>query len=268
MRFDKYQGLGNDYLFVWGEAARGPELSRRLSDRRFGPGADGMIWLSASRIADFRMRIFNADGSEAETCGNGLRCAGAYLFERGLTKKTELRIETGAGIAVLRLQIGEGIVQSVSVEMGQASLLPAFTQCVHNPVSGAEEAVSVIPVSMGNPHAIIFVPDAEAVPLEQLGPVISTDPIYPAGTNVEFVQKIGERSLRMRVWERGSGVTMACGSGACAAVAAAVSQGLVPAGAEISVQLDGGILFVTADRALRILQRGPAACVYTGEVPD
>lgn len=249
MHFTKMQGLGNDYLYFFGPAPEdAPALSRRLSDRHFGPGADGIIFISPSARGDFRMRIFNADGSEAEMCGNGIRCVGKYVFDRGLTDKTELLIETGAGLRRLLLHPENGKVVSVTAEMGRAIVTP-----------GAKGDL----VNVGNPHLVRFVPDAEQLPLAELGPELCAS--VPGGINVEFVQVLGPNRLRMRVWERGSGITLACGTGACASAAAAVKRGLCQAEQPVSVLLDGGEMKITVGEDGMICMEGPAETVYEGE---
>ena len=239
MRFTKMQGLGNDYLYVYGEVPPDiAELSRKLSDRHFGAGSDGMIYISPSEAADFKMRIFNADGSEAMMCGNGIRCVGKYVYDKGYTDKTRLAIETLSGIKTLDLNLRCGRVRSVSVDMGRAEV----SDDMEIPVG--EDLVICTPVSVGNPHAVIFISDIEKAPVSALGPLLEKHSFFPGGVNVEFVQVKGPDRLRMRVWERGSGETLACGTGACAAVAAAVRLGLLPAGKAIDVKLPGGMLSV------------------------
>ena len=260
MRFTKMQGLGNDYLYVYGEAPPGAaELSRRLSDRHFGAGADGMIYISPSRRADFRMRIFNADGSEAEMCGNGIRCVGKYVYDRGYTDETHLAIETRAGIRTLDLEVRCGKVRSVTVDMGRAETGEDRT------LSAGGGTVTGTPVSVGNPHFVVFTGDGESVRPEELGPLIEKHPSFPEGVNAEFVRVTGENRLRMRVWERGSGVTMACGTGACASAAAAVRKGLCRAGSPVLVELDGGVLEITVGPDGCVRMTGPAESVYEGE---
>ena len=260
MRFTKMQGLGNDYLYVFGEV---PEdivpLCVKLSDRHFGAGSDGMIFISPSAVADFKMRIFNADGSEAKMCGNGIRCVGKYVYDKGYTDKTRLTVETLSGIKTLDLRVLGGKVKEVTVDMGIARA--AEDICLT--VGGAE--VVCTPVSVGNPHAVVFVENAESAPVETLGRQIEHDPAFPDGVNVEFVQALSETALRMRVWERGSGVTMACGTGACAAVAAAVRKGYCPSDTPIAVMLDGGKLEITVAANGRVTMVGPAETVYEGE---
>ena len=260
MHFTKMHGLGNDYLYVYGEA---PEdiaaLSRRLSDRHFGAGSDGMIYISPSDAADFKMRIFNADGSEAMMCGNGVRCVGKYVYDKGYTDKTYLKIETLSGVKRLQLHVAGGAVKSVTVDMGQAVAQPERQLSVNG------KEYTYTPVSVGNPHAVIFTDAVNAVPLETLGPAIERHPDFPGGVNVEFVQILSDTALRMRVWERGSGVTMACGTGSCASVAAAVKNGYCRAGQPVTVQLDGGTLEITVSEAGEVTMTGPAETVYEGE---
>ena len=260
MKFTKMQGLGNDYLYVYGEP---PEdvaaLSVKLSERHFGAGSDGMIWIAPSAVADFKMRIFNADGSEAKMCGNGIRCVGKYVHDKGYTDKTELTIETLSGIKTLQLHLTDGKVSSVTVDMGTVTVASERT------VDADGERITLTPVDVGNPHAVIFVDDAEAAPLTTLGPVIERHAAFPGGVNVEFVQVLRRNELRMRVWERGSGVTLACGTGACASAAAAVERGVCGCGEEIKVHLDGGTLRITVGPDGTVTMEGPCEFVYEGD---
>ncbi len=262
MRFTKMQGLGNDYLYVYSDTdpTDPAALSVKLSDRHFGAGSDGMIWILPSSVADFRMRIFNADGSEAKMCGNGIRCVGKYVFDKGYTDKTVMTVETLSGIKTLRLIVRNGKAEGASVEMGRAEVgTPSeLTVCGQN--------VRYVPVSVGNPHAVVFTDDAENAPLTTVGAAMEKHPAFPQGVNVEFVQKTGTNALRMRVWERGSGITMACGTGACAAASAAVAAGLCGCGEDISVMLDGGTLHITAGESASVVMTGPAVTVYEGEI--
>lgn len=260
MHFTKMHGLGNDYLYVYGEVPNNVgELSRKLSERHFGAGSDGMIYISPSNVADFKMRIFNADGSEAKMCGNGIRCVGKYVYDKGYTDKKHLKIETLSGIKFLDLQLGGGKVKSVTVNMGRA--IPEKEKTLD--VCGKK--ISLIPVSVGNPHAVIFVDDLEKAPVSELGPLIEHHKAFPDGVNVEFVQVISDSELRMRVWERGSGITMACGTGACAVTAAAVYKNICERGTPVSVRLDGGILKIQVDYDNNVTMTGPAQTVYEGE---
>lgn len=261
MHFTKMHGLGNDYLYVYGEVPQDvAELSRRLSDRHFGAGSDGMIYIGPSTVADAKMRIFNADGSEALMCGNGIRCVGKYLYDRGIVKKTTLRIETLSGIKDVGLEVINGHVERATVGMGRAE---ASGDLVLD-VGGA--TVRGIPVSVGNPHFVMFVDDVQTAPVETLGPQIEKHPAFHDGVNVEFAQVLSRDEIRMRVWERGSGVTMACGTGACATATAAVSRGMCPYGRPITIHLDGGDLHIRVSDNYAITMTGPATTVYEGDV--
>ena len=263
MHFTKMHGLGNDYLYVYGEVPENiEELSQNLSERHFGAGSDGMIYISESNVADFKMRIFNADGSEAKMCGNGIRCVGKYVYDKGYTDKKQLTVETLSGIKTLKLHIVGDKVKTVTVNMGKAI---AQKQEIIN-VNGKN--VELIPVSVGNPHAVIFVDDIETAPLTTLGPEIEHHPSFPGGVNVEFVQVLSDEKLRMRVWERGSGVTMACGTGACASTMAAISAGYCMHDETVCVQLDGGTLKIKIDGDNNVEMTGPASFVYEGETVE
>ena len=259
MKFTKMQGLGNDYLYVYGEPENAAEWSVKLSERHFGAGSDGMIWISPSAVADFKMRIFNADGSEAKMCGNGIRCVGKYVRDKGYTDKTHLTVETHSGVKTLDLRLTDGKVTSAAVDMG------TVTVAAEKAIRVDGEVVTCTPVDVGNPHAVIFVDDAEAVPLTALGPAIERHEAFPGGVNVEFVQLLGRNALRMRVWERGSGVTLACGTGACASAAAAVQRGACDPDTEIRVHLDGGTLRVTVGTDGSVQMEGPCEFVYEGD---
>ena len=256
----KYHGLGNDYLYVYGQVPENiKELSIKLSERHFGAGSDGMIYIIPSDKADFQMRIFNADGSEAKMCGNGIRCVGKYVYDKGYTTKTKLKIDTLSGIKTLDLQVEDGKVKSVTVDMGKA----VVGEDLHLDIDG--EKVTCTPVSVGNPHAVIFVPDIEKAPLLTLGPKMEHNPAFPEGVNNEFIEVIDSHTLRMRVWERGSGVTMACGTGACASTAAAIKNNFCSFDDEISVILDGGTLKIKISPDYSVTMTGPAEIIYEGE---
>lgn len=260
MHFTKMHGLGNDYLYVYGEVPENiVELSIRLSERHFGAGSDGMIYISPSKVADFKMRIFNADGSEAKMCGNGIRCVGKYVYDKGYTDKTLLNVETLSGIKKLNLLVSNGKVKSVSVDMGRAEVSPEMNLKVDS------ADIVCTPVSMGNPHAVTFVKTIDKAPLYELGPKIEHHSAFPGGVNCEFVEVLSPTTLRMRVWERGSGVTMACGTGACATVAAAISHGYCSFDTDISVILDGGTLKINIAPDYTVTMTGPAEFVYEGE---
>jgi len=257
MHLTKMQGLGNDYLYIFGDVTEPESLSVRLSDRHFGIGSDGIIVMTASNNADFKMRIFNADGSEAKMCGNGIRCVGKYLYEKGYTEKEDLTIETLSGVRHLELHIKEGTVTSVTVDMGQVQA----TSPVSLPFN-----MEGRPVSVGNPHVVIFVEDMEQVLLAEWGSVIEKYSLFPNGVNVEFVQVLNDHTLRMRVWERGSGITLACGTGACASVAAAIDAGYCNYKEEICVKLDGGDLHISIDEDKTAKMTGPAVTICECEV--
>ena len=260
MHFTKMHGLGNDYLYVYGEVPeKAGALSVQLSERHFGAGSDGMIWISPSKIADFKMRIFNADGSEAKMCGNGIRCVGKYVYDKGYTEKTEITVETLSGIKSLKLTVIDGKVGQVCVEMGKAVCSDEKTLEIDG------KKIVCMPVSVGNPHAVLFVKKVEEEMLTTLGPKIEKHKDFEGGVNVEFVEVIAPTLLRMRVWERGSGVTMACGTGACASVRAAVEKGYCRAGEFVTVRLDGGDLQVKVDGEGNVHMNGPALFVYEGE---
>lgn len=273
MKFTKMQGLGNDYIYVncIEESIKDPStLSRRISDRHFGVGADGLVMICPCGEADFQMRMFNADGSEAEMCGNASRCVGKYIHDRGLCDKDEIRLLTGAGIKVLKLRISGGRTESVRVDMGEPVLNPKAI-----PVLTPEETVIQVPVdalgktyrmtcvSMGNPHAVIFVEDADTFDVHAVGAAIETNELFPRKTNVEFVTILNRDHLRMRVWERGSGETLACGTGACASLVASVLNGLSERKAIL--ELNGGPLTVEWDTETNhVFQEGPAEFVFDG----
>ncbi len=262
MQFTKMHGLGNDYLYHFGELENASALSVRLSDRHFGIGSDGIITISESEKADFKMCIFNADGSEAMMCGNGIRCVGKYVFDKGYTNRTHLTVETLSGIKELNLTVRDQKVEAAAVQMGNGKVgAIRHLTCLDETVEGQE-------VSMGNPHFVIFCENAEEAPLNTLGAALEKHEAFDGGVNVEFAQKIGEQEIRMRVWERGSGITMACGTGACAVCCAAVAQGLCRKNEEITVHLDGGDLHISVGEDMSVLMKGPAATVCECEVED
>lgn len=264
MHFIKMQGLGNDYIYLnclEGTPADLPGLARTLSDRHFGVGGDGLICICPSRTADFRMRMFNADGSEGKMCGNGIRCVGKLVYDRGLTDQTELTVETQAGLKHLSLTAEGGLVRAVTVDMGAPVLEPP----VRLSIKGKD--FTGRPVSLGNPHLVVYARDLDTLPLAELGPAFETCPRFPEGVNTEFVRVDSRRSLTMRVWERGSGETLACGTGACAAVAAAVTDGLTDA--DVTVRLRGGCLSVHWDGGdAPVTMTGPAVTVFEGDWPE
>ena len=252
MKLTKMQGLGNDYLYHYGELEHVEQWSVKLSDRHFGIGSDGIILILPSEIADFKMRIFNADGSEAKMCGNGIRCVGKYVYDKGYTEKTELAVETLSGIRYLNLHVSDGKVDSVSVDMGEAIVSEAVK------LSALGEEYSCHPVNVGNPHCVLFVENGEEAPLTTVGASLEKHPYFPDGVNVEFVEILSEHSVRMRVWERGSGITMACGTGACASAAAAIRAGFCSS--PVDVVLDGGTLHIELSEN-QARMTGPAVTV-------
>ena len=262
LRFTKMEGLGNDYVYINCLKRTPddlPDLASYVSDRHFGVGADGLICICPSERADIRMRMFNADGSEGEMCGNGIRCVGKYVYDKGLVSKTTLTVETLAGIKTLKLSLTEGVVSAVTVDMGKP-VLGASTKIV---VKGKN--YTVYPASVGNPHAVIFLPEIEGLDLEDLGPRFECHPIFPNRTNTEFVKILSRTHLSMRVWERGSGETLACGTGACAALAVASSLDMCRRDAV--VRLPGGELSIRwAEEDGHIYMTGPARTVFEGEL--
>lgn len=253
MRYTKMHGIGNDYLFVFGEVpANAAQLAVKYSNRQSGIGSDGMIYINYSDIADFSMRIFNADGSEAKMCGNGIRCVAKFVCEKGYTDKDELTVETLSGVK--RLLIDGG---GVTVDMGKAEISDDLM---------LDLGFECTPVSVGNPHAVIFTDEVALILLRDIGPKIECNKAFPGRVNVEFVSVVGDNELRMRVWERGSGETLACGTGACASAAAAVSKGLCRKGEPIKVHLDGGDLEITVKNDFTCLMRGSAEFVSEGEI--
>lgn len=273
-RFSKMHGLGNDYVYVdcTQEKLHHPEeIAKRISDRRFGIGSDGLILICPSEKADFEMRMFNADGSEGRMCGNGIRCVGKYVYDHGLTEKTDLEIDTKSGIKRLKLVTEEGKVTFVEVQMGKASLRPKdipvetdYDDFISQPMLVGGEAYLVTCVSMGSPHAVIFSDEIDTLPLDRVGPLFEHHEKFPERINTEFVQVIDRNTLNMRVWERGSGETFACGTGACASVVAAVLNGHCDYGNEVTVQLRGGDLFITYLQDGSVMMKGPAAHVFDG----
>lgn len=275
MEFTKIHGLGNDYLYLDGleqEISDPAELSRRMSHRRLGVGADGIIVVGPSAIADFRMRIYNADGSEAEMCGNGLRGFGKYVFERGLTSKERMAVETGAGVLEVQVLPEDGRVGRARINLGPPRLERGDIPMDGPPGRVLNEAlrvngstVQVTAVSMGNPHCVIFVDDVEQAPVTHLGPQIETHPTFPRRTNVEFVQVLAPGEVRQRTWERGSGETWACGTGAAAVtVAGALTDRTQRA---LVVHLTGGDLDVEWSEAGDVIQTGPSVEVFRGTWP-
>ena len=276
MEFTKLHGLGNDYLYLDAReqdlsAFSLPTLAQVLSERHFGVGADGLILVEASAQADFRMRILNADGSEAEMCGNGVRGFGKYVYDHGLTQKQELQIETGAGRIGLELFVEHGKVAAVRADMGVPRLQraeipmrgePAAGQVLAEPLAVGKYLFPITCVSMGNPHCVIFLPEVADFPVAEVGPLVEHCDLFPNRTNTEFARVIDPSHVEMRVWERGSGETLACGTGAAATVVAGVLTGRLSRQAQ--VQLLGGSLEIDWAADDHVLVTGPAAEVFTG----
>lgn len=271
MKFTKMQGIGNDYVYVncWEETVKNPsEAARYVSDRHFGIGSDGLILICPSEVADCRMEMYNMDGSQGAMCGNGIRCVGKYVYDHGITDKTEIDVETASGIKHLSLLVQDGKAALITVNMGR----PKQTSECFEPILVGQKEYRFTGISMGNPHAVLFLgesgaPDGslDALELEKLGPQIECHERFPDRTNTEFVEIIDKQHVRMRVWERGAGETMACGTGACAVLAACVLNGKT--GNEAEVELLGGTLSIRWDREEdTIYMTGPATEVFHGEI--
>ncbi len=277
IKFTKMHGLGNDYVYmdaIHQNIEKESSLAQFVSNRNFGIGSDGLILICKSEMADFKMRMFNADGSEAEMCGNGIRCVGKFVYDKGLTDKTEVTIETLAGVKILQLNVEKGKVKTVRVDMGEPILTPKEI-----PVIAEEEPVKNLKlkakdkeftftcVSMGNPHAITFVENTKAFDVETYGKILEVDKAFPNKTNVEFIKVVDKNHINMRVWERGAGETLACGTGACASVVACCLNGLTEN--KVNVELLGGILEIEWNKEDKhVYMTGPAVTVFEGELID
>ncbi|MDE7060937.1 MAG: diaminopimelate epimerase [Lachnospiraceae bacterium] len=277
MKFTKMQGCGNDYVYVncfQENVQDAPTLARKVSDRHFGIGADGLILIKSSEIADFTMEMYNADGSQGEMCGNAIRCVGKYVYDHHMTDKTDLTIETLAGIKSLTLSVREGKVDEVTVDMG----VPAFApnqipvaaegeRVIDAPILVGGDEYRFTAVSMGNPHAVVFVQDTKTVPLTEIGPLFEHHERFPERVNTEFVQILDKENINMRVWERGSDETLACGTGACASVVASILNGHTKD--EATVHMLGGDLRIRYDRkGGHVYMTGFAVEVFSGEITD
>ena len=274
--FTKMQGIGNDYIYFdcFKQEIENPnELAVKLSDRHFGIGGDGIVLICPSKVADAKMRMFNLDGSEGKMCGNAIRCVGKYLYDNAMVDKKEISIETLSGIKYLTLYEGEdGKIAKVKVDMGQAELeaekIPVTLKkgkiISEKAMIGNKEEV-ITCVSMGNPHCVVFVDSVDGLDLEKIGPVFEYADIFPDRINTEFIEVLGRNKLKMRVWERGSGETLACGTGACASAVAAVLSGYADMGKDITVSLIGGELTINYTSE-SVMMTGAAAVVFNGEV--
>lgn len=278
LTFSKMHGIGNDYIYIncFQETVTDPEkLSIFMSNVRFGVGSDGLVLILPSEVADFRMRIFNADGSEAMMCGNATRCVGKYVYEHGMTDKTEVSLETNSGIKYLTLSVNEATneVDAVKVDMGKAILKPAEIpvaddgdRFIAKPVVVDGVSYDMTCVSMGNPHAVVFLPEIDSLDLEKIGPSFEHHALFPNRVNTEFIRVIDDHTLQMRVWERGSGETFACGTGACAAAVASVLNGYCKREQEILIHLRGGDLRIIYHNDESVTMIGPATFIFEGKM--
>ena len=275
MKFTKMHGISNDYIYINGATEKIDNLSEtaiKLSDRHTGIGSDGIVIILPSKTCDFRMRMFNSDGSEAEMCGNASRCVGKYVYDKGLTKKTKVSLETLAGKKILNLHVVDGKVDMVTVDMGEPILrgvdIPTIFDLptvVSQPIVVSGKKILTTCVSMGNPHSVVYVDDVDSLDLEKIGPSYECHPAFPHKTNTEFVEIISRNEVKMRVWERGAGETMACGTGACAVAVASVLNGFTDR--DVRVKLRGGDLQIKwDDDDNHVYMTGPATTVYEGDV--
>lgn len=275
MKFTKMQGIGNDYVYVnclKEKIENPPEFAKKISDRHFGIGSDGLIMINPSDKADFEMEMYNADGSRSEMCGNGIRCVAKYVYDYGLTDKTSIAVETLAGIKYLDLTVENGKVSLVKVDMGSPILnareIPVISeheQVINEPIIIEGTTYHMTAVSMGNPHTVVFIEDVKGLNIEKVGPLFENHTLFPRRVNTEFVRVIDKKTVEMRVWERGSGETLACGTGACAVAVACVLNGLTEE--EVTVKLLGGDLRIKWDRAEnKVYMTGPATVVFDGEI--
>ncbi|MFQ9515516.1 MAG: diaminopimelate epimerase [Eubacterium sp.] len=275
MEFTKMHGCGNDYVYINGienKIDNPGELSKIISNRNFGIGSDGLIVINPSKIADFKMSMYNADGSEGKMCGNGIRCVAKYVYDNKMTDKTTITVETLSGIKTLVLNVKEGKVETVRVNMGAPEITASKVPVIFDKDKVINEAVNInnkeyriTCVSMGNPHAITFIEDTDALEIEQIGPLFENNEIFPDRINTEFIQVIDRKTIKMRVWERGSGETLACGTGACASVVASVLNDKTDS--TVTVKLLGGDLLIEYNREENtVYMTGPAKISFTGNI--
>lgn len=275
MKFTKMHGIGNDYVYVncFSEKVKDPsEVAKIVSDRHFGIGSDGLILIKPSEKADFEMEMYNADGSQGAMCGNGIRCVAKYVYDYGLTDKTSITVDTKSGVKYLDLTVEQGKVKEVRVNMGapvlDAEKIPMIfpkSPVVSQPLNVGQEIYEVTAVSMGNPHAVVYMDDVKHLDIEKIGPGFEKHKAFPEGVNTEFVRIIDRKTVEMRVWERGSGETLACGTGACAVAVASVLNGYTEE--HVLVHLLGGDLKIFWDREKNLVyMTGPAAVVFDGEI--
>lgn len=276
MKFTKMQGIGNDYVYVncFQENVENPEaVAIKVSDRHFGIGSDGLILIKPSDVADFEMDMYNADGSRGAMCGNGMRCVGKYVYDYGLTDKTSVTVNTLSGIKYLELTVENGKVKEVQVNMGapiletkKVPMICEKEQAINEPIMVDGQEYHITAVSMGNPHAITYdIEDVKNLEIEKIGPKFEFHPCFPDRVNTEFVKVLDDHTVEMRVWERGSGETMACGTGACAVAVASILNGYTKD--EVTVKLLGGDLRIFWDREANLVyMTGPAEVVFDGEI--
>ncbi len=276
MKFTKMQGCGNDYVYVNGfteKIADKPAFVKAVSDRHFGVGGDGAIFINPSEEADFEMEMYNADGTRAEMCGNGIRCVAKYVYDKGLTDKEQISIVSFGNVKYVDLYVKEGLVSSVRVNMGEPILeaekvpvISAMKRSVDEPVTVNGKEYRMTCVSMGNPHAVVFMEDVANLDIASVGPLFENHQVFPNRTNTEFVEVVDRTHVNMRVWERGTGETLACGTGCCATVVAGVLNGLTEE--KVTVRVLGGEIEIQWDREENLVyMTGPAATVFEGEFP-
>lgn len=276
LRFTKMHGTGNDYVYVncFEETVDNPEeLAVRISDRHFGIGSDGLILITPSDVADVRMKMYNLDGSEGMMCGNGIRCVAKYAYDRGIAKKQTMTVETKSGIKTLEITDKDGKAEYIAVNMGEAILKPSLIPVdddgedfVARDVEVNGQNYTMTCVSMGNPHAVIFTTNIDELDLDKIGPHFENHPLFPERVNTEFIEVIDDHTLKMRVYERGSGETLSCGTGTCATVVAAVLNGYCKRNEEITVQIRGGELKNTYLDDGSVIMRGTGTFVFDGEI--
>jgi len=275
MKFTKMQGLGNDYVYVncFKEIIENPsEVAIKVSNRNFGVGSDGLIMINPSKVADFEMEMYNADGSRGEMCGNGIRCVGKYVYDYGLTDRTSISVETLGGIKYLDFTVEDGKVKLVKVDMGSPELVPANIPIVAEgdsvidaPIVVDGKEYKMTGVSMGNPHTVVYIDDVQGLEIEKVGPKFENHERFPKRINTEFARVIDRNTVEMRVWERGSGETLACGTGACAVAVASILNGLTED--KVTVKLLGGDLQIEWDREVnKVYMTGPAEVSFEGEI--
>ena len=274
LKFTKMHGIGNDYVYIncFDQKIENPnELAIKMSPRRFSVGADGVILICPSDVADAKMRMFNLDGSEGKMCGNGIRCVGKFIYDNGIAKKDTVTVETLSGIKSLKITEHEGKADTITVDMGKAEFapekIPAIADCdtiIDTAITVDGNDYNITAVSMGNPHAVTFCDEIDSLNLEKIGPHFEHHEMFPEQVNTEFIRIIDQNNLQMRVWERGSGETFACGTGACAAAVAAVVNGYCKRDQEITVHLVGGDLFITYTSDGTVYMRGGATTVFEG----